>query len=220
MKTILAVATTLLLSTAYAQTDSWDTDYSADQDFSSDVGTGQSAEADGAGDENMIESNIDSLVRGAFSFDKSKTRGDSADNDTQLDLVLNYARKVSKQWQLGTRLNYIKDTNTAGDLERYGFQVGAFYNFSENFKESMYLSLFTGLDWSKFYGNSTADDEVWKTTLAFGKRFGLARWKVAHLVYSPEIALVTANSTSGSKGSNLEYTQSLQLRFLQFSLFF
>jgi hypothetical protein len=196
MKTIIALATALLLSTAYAQT------------------------SDQAGDENMIESNVDSLIRGAYSFDKSKSRGKNADNDSELDLVLNYARKVTPKWQLGGRLNYLKDTSAAGDEERYGFQIGAFYNFSENLQESMYLSLFTGLEWDKFYSGGNANDEIWKSTFAFGKRFGLARWKVAHLVYSPEIALVTANSTTGSKGSNLEYTQSLELRILQFSLFF
>jgi hypothetical protein len=81
----------------------------------------------------------------------------------------------------------------------------------------MYLSLFTGLEWLQTYGNGNPRDEVWKTTFAFGKRFGLARWNVAHLVYSPEIALVTANST---KGTTVEYQQNVQLRFLQFSLFF
>jgi hypothetical protein len=195
-KTILAIATVLLMGTAYAQTE------------------------DQAGDENMIESNVESLVRGSFNFDKSKTRGKDADNDTQLDLVLNYARKFAKQWQWGARVNYKKDTAAAGDEEKYGFQVGLFYNFSENLQESFYVSLFTGLDWDKFYSGGIANDEIWKTTLAVGKRFALARWKVAHLVYSPEIALQTANSTTGSKGSNLEYSHNVQFRFLQFSLFF
>ncbi|MFL5785060.1 MAG: hypothetical protein ACJ76H_10645 [Bacteriovoracaceae bacterium] len=200
-KTIYALVTALLLSSAYAQT--------------SDTTSG-----DQAGDDNMIESNIDSLVRGSLNFDKSKTRGKEADNDTQLDLVLNYARKFSKQWQWGTRLNYKKDTSTPGDTENYGFQVGVFYNFSENLQEALYLSLFTGLEWDHIYGRTQFRDEVWKSTFAVGKRFGLARWKVAHLVYSPEIAFQTANSTTGSKGSNLEYSQSVQFRFLQFSLFF
>ncbi len=225
MKTFIALATVLLMGSAYAQSD-YDSDFdstpsdydSSDSYWGSDRGTGEGSS--GGSDQHMIESNVDSLVRGAYSFDKSKTRGSSADNDSQLDLVLNYAVKFKDNWQGGVRLNYLKDTASAGDREDYGFQVGAFYNFSENLMESMYLSLFTGLEWNNFYGSGTADDEVWKTTLAFGKRFGLARWNVAHLVYSPEIALVTANSTTGSEGSNLEYSQSVQLRFLQFSLFF
>ncbi len=218
-KTILALATVVLMGSAYAESQ-YDSDYSSQNfwgsDSSSGRGTGQSASG---GDTHMIESNVDSLIRGAYSFDKSKTRGSDAENDSQLDLVLNYAVKFKDNWQGGVRLNYLKDTDTAGDRENYGFQVGAFYNFSENLMESMYLSLFTGLEFSRFYGSGISNDEVWKTTLAFGKRFGLARWNVAHLVYSPEIALVTANSTVGSN-SNLEYTQNVQLRFLQFSLFF
>ncbi len=218
MKTILALATVLLMGSAYAQSDYGSSDSSWGDNFSSGSGTGQGTAT--GGDQHMIESNVDSLIRGAYSFDKSKTRGSSADNDSQLDLVLNYAMKIKDNWQAGVRLNYKKDTDSSGDTEDYGFKVGAYYNFDDNLMESMYLSLFTGLEWSKFYGSGTADDEVWKTTLAFGKRFGLARWNVAHLTYSPEIALVTANSTTGSKGSNLEYSQSVQLRFLQFSLFF
>ncbi len=178
--------------------------------------TAQGAFAVGS-DQNMIESNVDSLVRGAYSFDKSKNRGSDADNDSQLDLVLNYAMKVYNNWQLGTRLNYLKDTNSSGDIEDYGFQLGAFYNLEENFMDSMYFSLFTGLNWNNQYGNGNARDEVWKTSLAFGKRIGLARWNIAHLVYSPEVALVSENSTVSSV---TEYSQSLVIRFLQFSLFF
>ncbi len=219
MKSILALATVLLMGSAYAQSDyESSSSQSWGDSFSTGSGTGQGAAT--GGDMYMIESNVDSLIRGAYSFDKSKSRGKSADNDSELDLNLNYAMKFMDKWQGGVRLNYLKDTDSSGDREDYGFQVGAFYNFNDNLQESMYLSLFTGLEWNNFYGTGTADDEVWKTTFALGKRFGLARWNVAHLVYSPEIALLTANSTTGSKGSNLEYAQSVQLRFLQFSLFF
>ncbi len=208
MKKFLVLATALLMGSAYADSSYWG---------STDRGTGQSAAGN---DMHMIESNVESLVRGAYSFDKSKTRGSSADNDSQLDLVMNYAVKFKDNWQGGVRLNYLKGTRSTGDTENYGFQVGAFYNFSTNLMESFYLSLFTGLQWDHTYGSGNVRDEIWKTTFAAGKRFTLARWNVAHLVYSPEIALVTANSTTGSKGSNLEYQQNVQLRFLQFSLFF
>jgi hypothetical protein len=211
------------MGSAYAQSNfdsSSPSDYQANDSWGSGMGTGQ-----GAGSQNdthMIESNVDSLIRGAYSFDKSKSRGADADNDSQLNLVLNYAVKFKERWQGGVRLNYLKGTRSTGDTENYGFQVGGFYNFSDNLTEAMYVSLFTGLDWNHTYGGPSGQirDEVWKTTLALGKRFGLARWNVAHLVYSPEIALLTANSTTGSKGSNLEYQQNIQLRFLQFSLFF
>lgn len=220
-KTILA-ATALLMTSAYAQTNYENTpsDYGSDNAWSDDyrgsgMGTGQSAS--GASDQHMIESNVDSLIRGAYSFDKTKTRGSSADNDSQADLVLNYAVKFHDKWQFGTRLNYLNKTAQAGDTENFGFQLGVFYNFSENLMQSSYLSLFSGLEWQRTYGNGNPRDEIWKTTLAAGKRFTLARWNIAHLVYSPEIALVTANSTTGT---NVEYGQNVQLRFLQFSLFF
>lgn len=228
MKKIMALGAVLLMSSAYAQSnyDSTSSDYGTGSSWGSGVdatdstgmGTGEGSAT--GGDMHMIESNVDSLVRGAYSFDKSKSRGKSADNDSQLDLVLNYAVKFKDKWQGGVRLNYLKDTDTNGDTEDYGFQVGAIYNFSENLMDSMFVSLFTGLEWNKFYDSANKDDEIWKTTLAFGKRFSLARWNIAHLTYSPELALVTENSTTGSKGSNLEYSQSVQLRFLQFSLFF
>lgn len=209
-KTLVAATTALFMSSAFA------VDYN-----NTGMGTGEGETSTGK-DMHMIESNVDSLVRGAYSFDKSKTRGSSADNDSQLDLTVNYAIKWRENWQFGTRLNYLKGTDNNGDQENYGFQVGAFYNFSPNLIQSFYVSLFTGLDWQHTYDGPAGNtrDEVWKTTLAAGKRFTLARWDIAHIVYSPEIAMVTANSTTGSKGSNLEYTQNIQLRFLQFSLFF
>lgn len=222
-KTILAVTTALLMTAAYADPNynstsdygtgsGWDSNYRE-----SSMGTGQSADA--GNDTHMIESNVDSLIRGAYSFDKSKNRGSSADNDSQADLVLNYAFKFHDRWQFGTRLNYLHRTAQLGDQENYGFQLGLFYNFSENLMQSFYLSLFSGLEWQRTYGSSAGNprDEVWKTTFAAGKRFTLARWNIAHLVYSPEIALVTAKSTTGT---NVEYSQNIQLRFLQFSLFF
>lgn len=218
MKKILVLATALLMSSAFAESN-YGSSNGWGMGSSTGMGTGQT---DAGHDTHMIESNVESLIRGAYSFDKSKSRGAAADNDSQLDLVLNYAWKFKDRWQAGVRTNYLKGTRSTGDTENYGFQVGGFYNFSENLMESFYLSIFTGLQWNHTYGGPSGQvrDEVWKTTFAGGKRFTLARWNVAHLVYSPEIALVTANSTTGSKGSNLEYQQNVQLRFLQFSLFF
>lgn len=200
MKTIIALGTALLLmSSAFAQ-------------------DGMGA---GAGYKHMFEFNADSVLGGLFSFDKSKTPGKSADNDTELDLRLNYAYALPAmpRIQIGGRLNYLKDTNTAGDIENYGFQVGGIWNHSADLQNSIYASLYLGLLWNRVYGSAAGNtmDEVRQTTLAFGKRFAMDRWGVKHLTYSPEIALQNENSTNGG---NFEYQQSLQFRFLQFSVFF
>src|SRR5665647_1372388 len=127
-----------------------------------------------AGDDHMIESNVDSLVRGAYNWNKTKSRGKGADNNTELDLTLNYAYKFRPHWQLGTRLNYLKDQITS--TENYGFQVGGFWNHDTDFANSMYVSFFTGLNWDHSYNLSSANgrnDEKWASTLAVGKRFSL-----------------------------------------------
>lgn len=197
MKTIFAMAAALLISgSALAQ------------DF-------------GAGYRHMFEFNADSVLGGLFSFDKSKTPGKKADNDTELDLRLNYAYSLPSmpRIQLGGRLNYLKDTNTAGDIENWGFQVGAIWNHSADLQNSMYASLYLGMLWNRVYGSAAGNtmDEVRQSTIAIGKRFSMDRWGIKHLTYSPEIALQNENSTTGG---NFEYQQSLQFRFLQFSVFF
>jgi len=200
MKTIIALGTALLLmGSAFAQD-----------------GMGS-----GAGYKHMFEFNADSVLRGIFSFDKSKTPGNSADNDTQLDLRLNYAYALPEmpRIQLGGRVNYLKDTNTAGDIENYGFQVGGIWNHTADLQNSMYASLYLGMLWNRVYGSAAGNtmDEVLQSTLAVGKRFSMDRWGIKHLTYTPEIALQNQNSTNGG---NLEYSQSLQFRFLQFAVFF
>ncbi len=81
MKKILVFAMALVVGAAYGQSKK-STDYESSDSwgdsFQSGMGTGQGV----ASDDHMIESNVDSLVRGALSFNKSKTRGSSADNDS------------------------------------------------------------------------------------------------------------------------------------------
>lgn len=196
MKTIAAVATVLIAGSAYAQSDN-----------------------------HMIEFDADSVLQGVFSFDKSNTRGGSTDNDTQLKLDLNYAYTLPqmRRLQVGGRLNYWKGTEGGrGEFEDYGADVGAYYNFwspdsSLDLQNSAYVSAFVGLGWANNLDSGQRDDELLRSTFAIGKRFKLDRWGINHLVYNPEIAFQSENSTTGGA---LEYSQNVQLRFLQFSLFF
>jgi hypothetical protein len=202
MKTILALATALMMGSAFAQ-------------------NGSSPMDSSSGSRHMFEFNADSVLRGVFSFDKSKTPGKDADNDTELNLSLNYAYQLASmpRLQLGGRLNYLKDTNAGGDQENYSFMVGAIANNTSDLQNSAYASLYLGMGWNNEYGGTggNSDDELLTSILAVGKRFSMERWGIKHLVYSPEIALYNQNSTTGG---DLEYTQSLQFRFLQFSVFF
>ncbi len=169
----------------------------------------------------MFEFNADSVLQGVLGFNRSKTKGESADNDSVVDLDLNYAYSLPQmpRIQVGARVMYNIGSEAAmGDFENYGMQIGAIYNHSADLRNSIYLSLYGGLAWYNRYGaGSTPDDEVISSTLALGKRISLENWGINHLVYTPEIALHSENSTTGS---TIEYTQNLELRFLQFSLFF
>jgi len=174
----------------------------------------------------MVEFSADSLLQTTLSFDRSKSRGSSGDDDTQLDLNLNYAYRIPSmnRFQAGTKISYNKGTEqSAGDFENYGLKVGGFLNFSSwytpeafDLLNSYYVSLFVGMDWSNNYSGGERKNEFMTSVLAYGKRFDLSHWKIAHLTYSPEIALENINSTMG-KG--LEYSQSIQFRLLQFSMF-
>lgn len=168
----------------------------------------------------MFEFNADSVLGGLFSFDKSKSRGSNSDDDIEMDLRLNYAYQVSNmpRLQFGGRLNYLKDTGSLGDVENWGFQVGAILNNSENLRNSIYASLYLGMDWSHEYGGAyNVSDEVFVSTFAIGRRYAMEEWGVKHLTYTPEIAFQNLNSTTGG---DLEFAQSIQFRFLQFSVFF
>lgn len=173
----------------------------------------------------MFEFNVDSVLQGAFSFDKTKLRGSSSDNDTQMKLDLNYAYTLMgmRNVQLGARTNYWKDTSASqGDFENYGFQVGGIWNFSMtvndvNIMDAMYMSLYLGLGWNNNYSGRNRKDELMTSTLSLGRRYPLLPWGLKHVVYSPEVTLQSRNSTTGEQ---LEYAQSFQVRFLQFSVFF
>jgi hypothetical protein len=169
----------------------------------------------------MLTFDADSIIQGVWSFQKSKTPGRKADNDTTLKLDLNYfyALDMHPKLQVGGSVNYGKTTNYLGDNENYGFKVGAIYNTSENLTQSFYGKALVGMDWNRTYGSSSGNsmDEVLNWTLAVGKRMSLARFGIKHLTYTPEIAWTNANSTTGG---NFEYNQAVQFRFLQFAVFF
>jgi hypothetical protein len=173
----------------------------------------------------MIDFDADTVLQGSLDFDSGKSRGQKKDNDTQLKLNLNYAYTLPmlRNLQLGGRLDYNKGTEAGrGDFEDYGADIGAIWNFGTggmepNLMNSFYASLFVGYGWANNYTSGTQDDEFFRSTAAIGKRFELTNWGISHLVYSPEVALQSINSKTGG---SLEYSQNLQLRFLQFSVLF
>ena len=120
--------------------------------------------------------------------------------------------------QLGGRLDYLKDTASAGDIENWGLQIGGIFNQSSDLLNTMYASLYLGMLWNREYGAGAGEnDEVLYSTLALGRRYSMESWGVKHLTYTPEIAFQNRTSTNGG---DFSYTQSLEFRFLQFSVFF
>ena len=173
----------------------------------------------------MINFQVDDLFLGSLNFDSAKARGQDSDNDTQLNLDLNYAYALPmlRNLQVGAKVNYEKGTEGGrGDFEDYGADAGAYWNFQWggkqlDLKNSLYASLFVGYGWDNNYTGDLDDDEVFRTTAALGKRFSLERWGIDYLTYTPEVALQSINSKTGGA---LEYSQSIQVRFLQFSVLF
>lgn len=203
MKALLILATVLTMGNfSYAQT------------------MGISPLKSSTGTKHMFDFNADSVLRGVLSFGKSKLPGEDSDSDIQMDVRLNYAYQLDSmpQLQLGTRLDYLKDTASAGDIENWGIQIGGIWNQSTDLLNTMYASLYLGMLWNREYGPGAGEnDEVLYSTLALGRRYSMEKWGVKHLTYTPEIAFQNRNSTNGG---DFSYTQSLELRFLQFSVFF
>ena len=203
MKALLILATVLTMGNfSYAQT------------------MGISPLKSSTGTKHMFDFTADSVLRGVLSFGKSKLPGEDSDTDIQMDVRLNYAYQLDSmpQLQLGTRLDYLKDTASAGDIENWGIQIGGIWNQSTDLLNSMYASLYLGMLWNREYGPGAGEnDEVLYSTLALGRRYSMEKWGVKHLTYTPEIAFQNRNSTNGG---DFSYTQSLELRFLQFSVFF
>lgn len=176
-----------------------------------------------SGDDHMIEFNADSILNGALSLEKSKVRGKDTDNDLSLDLRINYAYRLPMlpRIQAGWGLNYKSGVESGrGDIEDYGFNIAAYFNQKTDLKNTGYLSVKWGIDWANTYGGdggASSKDEVGTLQLALGRRVDLSDWGIKHLNYTPEVAFVNKDSTTRSA---LEYSQSLELRFLQFSVFF
>lgn len=164
----------------------------------------------------MFEFNIESILAGAISFDKSKVKGNDSDNDTKANLALNYAYGVAPFLQVGTRFNYFSGISGGSDVENLDIAFGGILNNMEDFTTAGYVSLYLGFGTAQDFGASTRDDLRFGT-LAIGKRFPLDRMGLKHVTYTPEIAAKLVNSTNDS---GLDYSQSLEFRFLQFSLFF
>src|SRR5437868_12880071 len=81
----------------------------------------------------MIEFNAENLLQTTLGISKTKSRGNSAENDTQLKFDMNYAYSLPwiPQLQLGGRVNYNKGAVAGrGDSEDYGLGVQAYWNFT------------------------------------------------------------------------------------------
>jgi hypothetical protein len=165
---------------------------------------------------NMFEFNADSILAASLAFDNSKVQGSDAKNDSRANVSLNYAMGVTSMIQLGARVNYFSGLSGSNDHENFDFSVGGILNTEEDFAQASYLSLYVGAGWAEEFGPNTRDDLRF-ATLAVGKRFKLDQMGIKHVTYSPEIAVKNVSSTTGRA---LDYSQSLQFRILQFSVFY
>jgi len=89
-------------------------------------------------------------------------------------------------------------------------------NTIEDFTDAAYVSLYLGAGFAEEFCPNTRDDLRF-ATLAVGKRFQLNNIGLKHVTCSPEIAVKNVSSNTSQA---LDYSQSLQFRFLQFSVFF
>ena len=213
MKKILALSLALLSGSAFAQD-------AQDKNQKMETGGTDRVPAAAEGMRYMFEFNADSMLNGVLSFDKSKVNGSDSDTDTKANISLNYAYGVAPQLQIASRINYFNGISGNGDLENFDFSIGANNSSSKTefalTTEAGYVSLYFGAGWSQDFGAGTRDD-LRISTLAIGRRIPLTTWGLKHVTYTPEVAMKSVNSTTGE---GLDYSTSLQFRFLQFSVFF
>jgi len=221
MKVILGLMASFVLSTAWAQRSydpEWETGrYDTGSGAGSKDSTNLSLPLARQGRRHMFEFNVDSPLKAAISFEKNKVKGSDSDNETNAALSLNYAYGIHRLVQAGMRLNYFSGVSGGQDLENMDFSIGAILNSEEDFTRSMFAALYVGAGWAQQFGAGSTRDDLRFTTLSAGKRIPLERFGLEHVTWTPEIALKTLNSTTNA---SLDYSQSLEFRILQFSVFF
>lgn len=207
MKKILAVGCAIISFSAFA-------DFRRDTSFMQRMESYRTPASEGV--RNMFEFNADSVLAASLAFDNSKVRGSDTTNDSRANISLNYAYGFSSLWQVGARMNYFSGLSGSNDHENFDLSVGLILNSIEDFSQAAYASLYLGAGWAEEFGPNTRDDLRF-ATLAVGKRFQLNNIGLKHLTYSPEIAFKNVASTNSKA---LDYSQSIQFRILQFSVFF
>jgi hypothetical protein len=221
MKVILGLMASFIMSTAWAQR-SYDPDWETGRyDTGSGAGSTDSMNVSlplaRQGRRHMFEFNVDSPLRAAISFEKNKVKGSDSENETNAALSLNYAYGIHRLVQAGARLNYFSGVSGNEDVENMDISVGAILNSEEDFTRSMFAALYVGAGWAQQFGDEANRDDLRFMTLSVGKRMPLERFGIDHVTWTPEIAVKTLNSTTDA---SLDYSQSLELRILQFSVFF
>lgn len=210
MKKLLAMGMVLATGSALAQSYYRAPTYAQNQE-ASPMGMAS------PGSRHMLEFTPESMEAAVLSFDRIKSRGSDGDNGTNLNLDLNYAYGFTSDIQLGARFHYLSGLAGANPTEGLDLQVGAIYNLIPDFTQSAYVSVYLGLGYQQQFGNNGSRDDLRLATVAVGKRFPLSMFGIKHVTYSPEVALQTINSTTND---SLDYSQSLEFRLLQFSVFF
>ncbi len=163
----------------------------------------------------MIEMSTNNTLLGAFNYGESGGGGSAKRYDSTAFLGGNYAYKISPRVQLGVQGNYLY----SDDFEAYRALVGGIYNFDDDLTNAFYTSLYAGMSWSHFYiSNLTSDkhNEEAIGRLSLGKRFALSNLNLPNVTYSPEISITREQSTRGDD----THTNTVSIRFLQFSVFF
>lgn len=168
------------------------------------------------GQKHMIEFNANSVPSLVWAFTKDKSKGTSSENDSDIDFDMNYAYTIHPNFQLGGRLNYFTGISGNNDQENLLLQaVGWFNTKGGDLQNSPFLSFGVGGGYAQTYGDGGSRDDLLNATLSAGKRFGMDKWGVKHLTWTPEVALTTSNSTNND---SFDYRQALEFRFIQFSV--
>ncbi len=164
----------------------------------------------------MVQFGTDANTIGNLSWQSEKNRGSDSEETKSYFLLANYAYSLTNHIQVGGKVAYYNYKYAWASYEEIGFAVGGYYNLDTNFRKSIYASAFIGMDWGReTHPNSST--EVLNASVAVGKRFPLSFVGLENVTYSPEVAFVSKNPT---KSSSTEWTQGLEFRIVQFSVFF
>jgi hypothetical protein len=173
------------------------------------------------------------------SYEEFQPDGDSIFDEFDIlkgNMALNYSYAVTPQLQLGLffsnrhdERNFKTANGKSGRFEQETQQIGlqALWNFSRHLEDSLYAGVMLS---HMNHEDETAhvepfdyledDRSAQSADFILGKRFGLQRWGIKNITYSPSISVFVSNSQKDYDDDGIEESYGVTLNLIKFDVLF